>query len=138
MALHAQRQRLEAAQRQEAVERALDGADRVLQELDALAQLGVVADDRHAADHVGMAVEILRGRVHDDVEAEFERALHLGAGEGVVGDGPDAALLRDRRDALEIDQLEQRIGRRLDPDERGLGRIAPLRAPPASARIDDS
>ena len=39
VALHAQRQRLQAAQRQEAVERAGDGADGVLQERQLLAQL---------------------------------------------------------------------------------------------------
>ena len=117
MALHAQRQRLEAAQRQKRVERALDGADGVLQEFEAVAELGIAAGDRHAADHVGMAVEIFRGRMHDQIEAVFERALDIGTGKGVVGGGPDAALLGDRRDALEVDQLEQRIGRRLDPDE---------------------
>ena len=45
-----------------------------------------VADHGDAADHVGMAVEVLGRRVHDDVEAELERPLHVGAGEGVVGD----------------------------------------------------
>ena len=117
MPLHAQRQRLQAAQRQERVERPLDGADRVLQKPQSLAQLGIAADHRHAADHVGMAVEIFRGGMHDQVEAVFERVLDIGTGEGVVGGGPDAALLGDRRDALEIDELEQRIGRRLDPDQ---------------------
>ena len=117
MPLHAQRQGLEAAQRQKRIERTLNGADRVLQKLEALAQFGVVADDRHAADHVGMAVEIFRGRMHDEVEAMLERTLHIGAGEGVVGGGPDAALFGDGGDALEVDQLEQRIGRRLDPDQ---------------------
>ena len=86
-----------------------------------LAQRLVVADHSDAADHVGMAVEILGGRMHDDVEAEFERALHVGAGKGVVGDEPDAASLRDARDGFEIDELQQRIGRRLDPDQPRFG-----------------
>src|SRR6185436_9417713 len=40
-AAHAQRKRLEAAQRKKAVERAADGADRVLQETDPLTELRV-------------------------------------------------------------------------------------------------
>ena len=77
----------------------------------------LVADDRDAADHVGVAVEVLGRRVHDDVEAELERALHPGAREGVVGHGDEAARrARSAAIAREVGQLEQRIGRRLDPD----------------------
>ena len=43
-------------------------------------------------------------------------------------------FLRDRRDALEIDQLEQRIGRRLDPDQARVRAGSPLRARSASVR----
>src|SRR5262249_40811160 len=74
---------------------------------------------RDAADHVGMAVEIFGGGMKDDVEAMFERALDVRARKGVVGRSPDAARLRDRRYALKIHQLEERIGRGLDPDEAG-------------------
>ena len=116
MPLHAQRQRLHAAQGQEAVERPGDGADRVLQEAEPLGELGVLAHHQHAADHVGMAVEVLGRRMHDDVEAVLQRPLHLGAGEGVVGDGEDAALARRRRRRREVGQPQQRVGRRLDPD----------------------
>ena len=42
VALHAQRQGLAAAQREEAVERVRDRADRVLQESQLLGELGVV------------------------------------------------------------------------------------------------
>ena len=87
--LHAQRQRLHAAQREEAVERARRSrrprsagspAARA-----AASWRASRADDGDAADHVGVAVQVLGGRVHDDVEAELERPLHAGAGEGVVG-----------------------------------------------------
>ena len=111
------------------IERPLDGADGVLQEREPLAQLGVVADDRDAADHVGMAVEIFRGRVHDEVEAEFERALHIGAREGVVGGGAGCrAACAIAAIALEIDELQQRIGRRLDPDQPRVRAGSRLRA----------
>ena len=100
MPLHAQRQRLEAAQRQKGIERPLDRADRVLQERQPLAQLVVAADHRDAADHVGMAVEIFRGRMHDQIEAVFERTLHIRARKRVVGGGQHAVLLRNGRDLL--------------------------------------
>ncbi len=45
----------------------------------------LVAHHRHAADHVGMAVEIFRRRMHDDVDAELQRPLDVGAAERVVG-----------------------------------------------------
>ncbi len=120
MTLHAQRERLEAAQCQERIERTLDGADRVLQKGESFAQLLVRPDDRHAADHVGMAVEVLGGGMHDEIEAEFQRVLDIGAGEGVVGSRQDAALPGDRGDTLEIDQLQERVGRGLDPDQPGV------------------
>ena len=70
-----------------------------------------------AADHVGVAVQVLRRRVHDDVEAELERPLDVGAGEGVVGDRDQRrARLASAAIAFEVDELQQRIGRRLDPD----------------------
>jgi hypothetical protein len=68
-----------------------DRADCVLQEAEPLAQLveagvaGRLGDHRDAADDVGVAVQVLGHRVHDDVEAELERSLHVGARERVVG-----------------------------------------------------
>jgi hypothetical protein len=100
-------------------------ADRVLQEGDLLAQLVVVPHDGDAADHIGMAVQVFRGRMHDEVEAELDRSLHIGAREGVVrgepGPLPITRLLDNPGDRLEIAELQQRIGRRLDPDEPRLG-----------------
>src|SRR3546814_8586749 len=78
MAFHAQRQSLQAAQGEEAVEGTLNGADGVLQKGKLIGQSGVVADHQDAADHVGVAVEVLRGRMHDHVEAELQRPLDPG------------------------------------------------------------
>lgn len=121
MRAHAQRQGLEAAQREEAVERALHAADGVLQEGQLLSQLGVVADHRDAADHVRVAVEVLGGRVHDDVGAQAERALQHRRGKGVVDHDQQAVLARDRGDGGDIDQLEHRVGRGFDPHHLGAG-----------------
>ena len=64
MALHAQRQRLDAAQRQEGVERPRHAAHRVLQVGDALAKIAVAAHDGRAADGIRMPVQVLGRRVH--------------------------------------------------------------------------
>ncbi len=118
---HAQREGLEAAQGEEAVERALDAADGVLQERHLLGELGVVANDRDAADHVRVAVEILGGRVHDDVRTQAERALQHRGSKGVVDHDQQAALARDLGNGSDIDQLEHRVGRGLDPHHLGIG-----------------
>ena len=53
-----------------------------------------VVRDGEAADHVGVAAEVLRRRVHDDVGAEVERALEVGRREGVVDHEERACRLR--------------------------------------------
>ncbi len=121
MALHAQGQGLQAAHGQKAVEGTGDRADSVLQEPDAFAQIRVLAHHQHAADDVGMPVQIFGRRMHDDIEAMLQRPLHPGAGEGVVADGDDSALARDGRNGGQIDQLQQGIGGRLYPNHFRLG-----------------
>jgi hypothetical protein len=76
--------------------------------------------NRNTADHVRMPVQILRRRMHDDVEPQLERPLYPRRGEGVVGDRENAARTRDRGHRLEINHLEQGIGRRFDPDHSGI------------------
>ena len=68
VALHPKVQRAEAAQDEEAVERAGHGAHRVLEEAEALRD-GGVRGDRHAQDRVRVTGEVLRRRVEDDVRA---------------------------------------------------------------------
>ena len=114
-------QGLHAAQGQEAVEGAGDGADRVLQEGQALDQVLILAHRHAAADDVGMAVQILGGGVHDDIDAELQRPLAVGAGEGVVGRGEHGALLAQRRDGFEVAELQHWVGGGLDPDQLGVG-----------------
>src|SRR5688572_4656781 len=115
VALHAHRQRLDAAQGEERVEGAGNRADGVLQETELLLER-LVPEDGRAANDIRMPVEVFRRRVHHDVEAVLQRLLDPRRGEGVVADGNDAALARDGGDGLQVDQLEQRIGRGLDPD----------------------
>ncbi len=116
MALHAQRQGLHPAQGQECVERPGNRAHGVLQEAQALGQFRVLADHRNAADYIGVAVEVLGGGVHHDVETQLQRALDPGAGEGVVGHAEDAPGLADAGDGTEVGQAQQRVARGFDPD----------------------
>ena len=51
-----------------------------------------------------------------NVETEFDRALDPGTGKRVIGNRDDIFLARNFRDRFEIDQFEEWIARRLDPD----------------------
>ena len=115
MPVHPDAERLQPAQHQPRVERAGDGADRVLVERDLLGELEV-AYDEGAADDVGVAAAVLRGRVHDDVGTERQRLLEVRRGEGVVDDQQGTGLVRDGGQRLDVADVEQRVGRRLDPD----------------------
>jgi hypothetical protein len=50
-------------------------ADSVLQKPQPIGQLVIVADNRDAADHIQMAVEVFSGRADDDAEPVVERSL---------------------------------------------------------------
>src|SRR5207237_10613189 len=71
MPLHPNGEGLDAAQGEESVEGTGYAADGVLQESELFFMNGL-AQDSGAADHVGMPVQVLRGRVHHDVEAELQ------------------------------------------------------------------
>ena len=117
---HAQRERLHAPQHEVAVERRRHRAHRVLQEAQLVGELGVVHRDE-PADDVGVTAEVLRRRVHRRVGAERERLLEVRRRERVVDDDPRLALVRELRHRRDVDDREQRVGRRLDPHHAGLG-----------------
>jgi len=91
-------------------------AERLLQELEPFGQRRIVRG-HEAADHVGVAAEVLRRRVDDEVGAERERLLQIRRRERVVhdDDGPDA--MRGLGDPADVDDAQVRVRRRLDPDE---------------------
>ena len=118
MALHADGQGFHAAQGQEAVERPGDRAHGVLQKAQLLAPFRLAlfrADDGDSADDVRVAVQVLGGRMHDDVEAVFQRPLHQRAGKRVVGHGDDAARAADVGNRPQVGQFQHRVGRRFHP-----------------------
>ena len=83
MPLGAKREGPQAAQDEEAILRARDGAHRVLQEAQLVGDVLARGDD-HPDHRVAVAGEVLGGRVEDDVGAERERSLQGRRGEGVV------------------------------------------------------
>ena len=94
--LDPQVQGAQAAQRQPRLEGAGDRAEQVAPALQHGVQL-VVAGDHRAHEHVAVAGEVLRRRVHDQVDVELQRRLQQGSGEGVVDDDVGAGLVRGRR-----------------------------------------
>src|SRR5205807_4883265 len=63
-----------------------------------------------------MSVQIFRGGMNHEVETELDRTLDPRTGESVVGDGNDFVLPRSFRDRFQIDEFQQRVAWRLDPD----------------------
>ena len=118
VAVHAYAERLEAAVRQEGVERSGDRAHGVLVEADLLGELEVAHDDR-SPDDVAVPADVLGRRVHDHVGAERERLLEVGRGEGVVDDEQGARVVRDGGQRLDVADGEHRVGGRLDPHQLG-------------------
>ena len=104
---------------EEAVERAGHRADAQLHEAHRLVDVAV-AHDHGAADRVGVPAQVLRRAVDDRAGAELERALADRGGERVVDRDEDVRA--DRRDQRgQVDHVERRVRRRLDPDELRLG-----------------
>ena len=79
-----------------------------------------------APDRVAVPAEVLRGAVHDGVDAEVEGPLVDGRCERVVADRGDARLPRDGADGRQVAQRQQGIARRLQVDEPGVGPDGPL------------
>ena len=76
----------------------------------------IPADDGAAHD-VGVAVQVLRRRVDDQIGAEIERPLEVRGHEGVVDAEAHAARRADGGDGADVGQAQQRVGRRLQPAE---------------------
>ena len=120
MLAHAHAQRADAPNQQPAIEGARYGTEVVLPVGDARAQLGRARDDG-AADQVAVAAQVLGGAVDHQVDAPVDRLLAVGRGEGVVDDGQRACRAADVGERAQVHDVEQRVGRRLDPDHAGVG-----------------
>ena len=119
MTLHADRQGFQSAQDKKGIERAGDAAGGVLEKTQALREV-IVSDHDGAADHVGMAVEVLRRRMHDDVDPQFQGPLRPWRGEGIVDRRQNTPRPRDRRDGGQIHQVQHGIAGSFQPDQPGV------------------
>ena len=117
VALHPQRQRLDAPQQQPGLERRQHRAGGVLQEAEP-GQPFRVAVHQDAAHAVAVAVQVLRRRVHHDVRALFQRPLEVRRREGVVHHDGRADAVRRFRERGEVGDPQHRVRRRLDEEER--------------------
>ena len=116
-ALDPQRERAQAAQREPHLERS---GDRPVQRA-VRVQPGVqvvVVGQRGAEHDVGVPGEVLGHGVHDDVGAVLERALHQGRRERVVDADQRTRGVRRLDERRQVGDLEHRVGRRLDPEQR--------------------
>ena len=117
---HADGERLDAAQDEPGLERREDATGALLHEAKLLGEVGARRDE-DSAKAVGMAVEELGGRVHDNIGAQLDGPLKVGRHEGVVDAHGDAVLVADIRDGANIGEHHQRVGGRFDVDEPGSG-----------------
>ena len=80
-----------------------------------------------AAEAAPLAVNMLGGRIDDDVGAELQRPLQQRRGEHIVDHDQRAGLLGDLRHGFDVHQLEHGIGRRLEEEGArvGLHRLLP-------------
>ena len=114
-AIHPHGQRAQAAQDEPAVEWARHRAGRVLVEVELLGHLGRSGGDQ-PAHGVGVAAQVLRGRMEHHVRPELERSLEVGRGERVVHDRERARGGGQACDLADVHHLEERVGGALDPD----------------------
>ncbi|HSK17940.1 MAG TPA: hypothetical protein VK912_02285 [Longimicrobiales bacterium] len=74
--------------------------------------VGVAAED--AAHGIGVATEILRGTVHDEIGAPLERALVDRGGKRVVDDRRRADSARASSEPRDVEYVQRRVCRRLE------------------------
>ena len=101
---HAQRKGLEAAQQEVAAVRIDDSAHGFVQRADLLDELRAAEND--ARKYVVVARHVFRATVHDEVDAELERALVDGGGESAVDEREHVVLARDLAQAVEVEYVE--------------------------------
>src|SRR5215471_4338386 len=116
MPLYTKRQGLQASQDEKTIERASDCADRILQKCNLISEFLVFPNNDHAADQVGMTVQIFRCGMHNDIKTRFNRSLDPWSSERIIANGNQLSFACDFRDCIKIDELEQRIARGFDPN----------------------
>jgi len=117
---HTEVKGLETTVGEEAVKGRGNSSDRVLQE----GELGedlLIRGDSNTHDNIRVSVNVLGDRVDNDISAERERVLEVGAHEGVVDDQLGVVLVGNVSNGLDINEAQRGVGGGLDPDELGVG-----------------
>src|SRR5215471_9880489 len=95
------------------------GASRALYEVDFFGVFGAGQNDT-AARGIAVAIEIFGHGVNDDVSAEFDRPLEVGAEESVVHDERGVALRGDFSHGRDVGDAHRGVGWRLDIEHAGV------------------
>jgi hypothetical protein len=82
--VHSYRESFHATQYKEAIERAWDRPNSILQKADPLAYLSALSYNDSATNHVGMTVKILCSRVDYQRESVLQRSLEIWRGKSVI------------------------------------------------------
>ena len=118
MAVHTNSEGLQASEREEAVHRSGHGAYGVLEKRD-IGDPVLVTGGHESTDHVGVTSDVFGRRVDDQVGAEGQWLLQVWRSERVVDDKFGPVFMGNGCKRLDIEDGQQGIGRRLDPDDAG-------------------
>ena len=113
---HPAGERPHSTQEQPAIKRRGDCAARALNFADAFEKPGCLAGDDGTAHDIGMAAEVFRSRVHDEIRAVIERSLQ-DRRPGVVANAKRTGVVRDFSNRGQVGDFQERIGWRFRPDQ---------------------
>ena len=119
-ALKPQRERAHAADGEVGLECAGRGSGKLAPLAQSVRALVGRGDDG-AEQQVGVAAEVLRGRVHDQVGAELKRPLDQRRRERAVDHHQRVRLAARGADGGQVGDRQQRVRRRLQPQQVGVG-----------------
>ena len=121
MRLHPDRQRLDSPKHQPGIEWRENRAGRVLDKLEAL---GIVfaLQNGDAADAVAVAIEVLRGRMNNNIGAKLDRPLEVRRHERIVDSKPAVGtVMRDFRERTNVRDRHDRVCGCLDKNHTRVG-----------------
>src|SRR2546423_3435976 len=111
-------QRAHSAQREKAVERGAGDSQTVRPPCQLFGKCSIRSDDC-PANNVTMSVQVLRGGMDDEIGAELDRSLQCRREKGVVDADQRPRIMSRRHHSRQVGDSQQRIARRLDPQQLG-------------------
>ena len=121
VAIEAHAKRFDAANQKEGVEGAKHRAHGILIECEFFRDFFIVRH-REASHHVAVAAQVLGCGMHHDVGTEFQRTLQIRSHEGVVDNGQNSMLLRNRGYPCQVRYGQKRVCRAFDKESLYIGR----------------